>query len=309
MPHLALKKAAEEAQATLSIYGALRSSLRTEMLKQASQRQKRGIARFKKLARAQQKQWKRPIAQWLEEMRKRTAAGLRQPADTIAEMPTIEKVLDWTKFDAWTLNHFKPILGDTLRAGGDSLFRARRLIKQDGFDPITAAAVAWINEHGLELVADINGKTKEGVIQLIAQGIKAGKHPREIAREIRSYIGVTGKMAQALANREEWIILNRPDLGPAAISNAMDAYARKQIRRRAETIARTETASGLNEGIRQSYGQMGYTKLQRVEDPVGEDEWNCDCREENGTVYTLEESQGILPAHPNCEGTWVAYID
>jgi len=65
-------------------------------------------------------------------------------------------------------------------------------------------------------------------------------------------------------------------------------------------IARTETAYGLNEGIREGYGQLGYTKLQRIEDPEGDPEWDCTCRENNGAIYTLAESQGVLPEHPNC---------
>jgi hypothetical protein len=68
------------------------------------------------------------------------------------------------------------------------------------------------------------------------------------------------------------------------------------------TIARTESAFGLTEGQRQGYGQMGVTKLERVEDPATEDD---DCADGNGKIYTLAEAEGVLPAHPNCEGTWV----
>ncbi len=69
------------------------------------------------------------------------------------------------------------------------------------------------------------------------------------------------------------------------------------------TITRTETAYALTEGQRQGYGQMGVKKLERVEDFDSPDD---DCQINNGKIYTLAEAQGVLPAHPNCEGSWVA---
>jgi hypothetical protein len=68
------------------------------------------------------------------------------------------------------------------------------------------------------------------------------------------------------------------------------------------TIARTESAYALTEGQRQGYGQMGVKNLERVEDPDAPDD---DCQMNNGRVYSLAAASGVLPAHPNCEGTWV----
>jgi len=286
----------------------LQNRLRGGMEK--SGRSARARARFIRLSREYEKRWNRPVAQWLAEMRARLDAGLRRNAGATLTEPSVDRLIDWDEFDKWTINHFKPIMSETLAGGGNSVMRERRVAKAGGgFDPLTQAALDWLLIHALDLVHDINGKSRAGLIQMILEGIKAGTNPRDIAIGLRKYVGVTGRMAQAAANRETWLIINRPELGPAAIKSAMDAYTRKQIRYRAEMIARTETAYGLNEGIREGYGQLGYTKLQRIEDPEGDEAWECDCRAENGTIYTLEESQGILPAHPNCEGTWVAYSD
>ena len=302
-----LQKAAEIDQgiADLKI---LQNRLRGGLEK--SERGARAVARFRRLAREYEKRWNRPVAQWHAEMKARLEAGLRRNAGMRLTEPSVDKLIDWDEFDKWTINHFKPIMSETLSAGGNSVMRERRVAKAGGgFDPLTQAALDWLSIHALDLVKDINGKSRLGLIQMILDGIAAGTNPRDIAIGLRKYVGITGRMAQAAASREAWIIVNRPELGPAAIKGAMDAYVRKQIRYRAEMIARTETAYGLNEGIREGYGQLGYTKLQRIEDPEGDPEWDCDCRENNGTIYTLEESEGILPAHPNCEGTWVAYSD
>jgi len=302
-----LQKAAEIDQGIADLR-ILRNRLRMGLEK--SDRGARARARFIRLSREYEKRWRRPVAQWHAEMKARLEAGLRRNAGMRLTEPSVDKLIDWDEFDKWTINHFKPIMSETLAGGGNSVMRERRLAKAGGgFDPLTQAALDWLSIHALDLVKDINGKSRLGLIQMILDGIASGTNPIDIARDLRKYVGITGRMAQAAANREAWIIINRPELGPAAIKATMDAYVRKQIRYRAEMIARTETAYGLNEGIREGYGQLGYTKLQRIEDPEGDEAWDCDCRAENGTIYTLEESQGILPAHPNCEGTWVAYSD
>ena len=282
--------------------------LRADMGKALSGRAARARARFQKYAREYEKKWRRPVAQWLAELEDRTAAGLRKIAGQTLNATSVERLIDWEDFNLWTISHFKPIMIDTLSAGGNSVFRVRKMRKQGGFDPLTQAALDWMKIHGLQLVNDLNAKSKAGMLALITEGLAAGLNPRDIAIKIRKYTGITGRMAAAAANRETWLILNRPELGPAAINKAMDAYVRKQIRYRAELISRTETAFGLNEGIREGYGQLGYERLERVEDPEGEPEWDCDCRENNGRIYTIAESEGVLPEHPGCEGSWVAAI-
>jgi len=298
-----LQKAAEIDQgiADLKI---LQNRLRGGMEK--SGRSARARARFIRLSREYEKRWNRPVAQWLAEMRARLDAGLRRNAGATLTEPSVDRLIDWDEFDKWTINHFKPIMSETLAGGGNSVMRERRVAKAGGgFDPLTQAALDWLLIHALDLVKDINGKSRAGLIQMILEGIKAGTNPRDIAIGLRKYVGVTGRMAQAAANRETWLIINRPELGPAAIKSAMDAYTRKQIRYRAEMIARTETAYGLNEGIREGYGQLGYTKLQRIEDPEC-----CEiCAEHQNEIYTMDEAQGVLPEHPNGEGCWVAYSD
>ena len=54
---------------------------------------------------------------------------------------------------------------------------------------------------------------------------------------------------------------------------------------------------------RQGYDQMGITHLERVEDQTDPAD---PCTGTNGRIYTIEEAEGVLPEHPNCEGTWVA---
>jgi len=119
--------------------------------------------------------------------------------------------------------------------------------------------------------------------------------------ELRPLVGLTSKDIIAVANYHEMLILERPEYTVATQQEMAEVYARRLHRARATNIARTETAFSLTEGQRQGYAQMGATKLERVEDPEC-----CDiCAEYQGKIYTIAEAEGVLPEHPQCEGSWV----
>ena len=119
-----------------------------------------------------------------------------------------------------------------------------------------------------------------------------------IAREIRPIVGLHSQYATAVEKYYTSLV----EEGIANAAAKADRYAGRLHRRRTMTIARTESAFSLTEGQVQGYGQMGIKRLERVEDPATEDE---DCADGNGKIYTVAEAAGVLPAHPNCEGTWV----
>jgi len=177
----------------------------------------------------------------------------------------------------------------------------QRIRKQERFDPIGVEAVGWTTAHSAELVVEITDATMLAIREYIKVGVNAGKSIQKIAMELRPLVGLTEKNIMAVANYHEMLILERPEYTAATQREMAETYARRLHRRRATTIARTETAFALTEGQRQGYAQMGVKELERVEDPEC-----CDiCAEYNGTVYGIKEAEGVLPEHPNCEGTWV----
>lgn len=138
---------------------------------------------------------------------------------------------------------------------------------------------------------------------MVRDGISQGKTLREIASSIRPVIGLNDKQAgavSALVRR-----LEEGGLTQEAIDRQFASYVNKAYGSRAAAIARTETSAALNEGMRIGYDEAGITKLMRVEDP---DCCERFCAEHQGEVYSIEEASGVLPAHPNCEGTWVAAV-
>jgi len=212
----------------------------------------------------------------------------------------VKSIADWDRIKAQGVIILKPTLLELLTEGGKAVVE-RKIMKQERFDPIGLEAVSWATEHSATLVAGITAETVEAIQVYIAQGIDAGKSIPKIAMELRPLVGLTEKDIIAVANYHEMLILERPEYTAARQRAMAETYAKRLHRRRATTIARTESAASLNEGLRQGYAQMGATKLERVEDPEC-----CDiCAEYNGKIYTIADAEGVLPEHPSCEGAWV----
>ena len=240
------------------------------------------------------------VDEWMGWTVKTLQAGLGHMRGVNAGAKT-ESIANWAEIRTHGDELMKPALYEALMVGGNSVM-GQRIRKQARFDPMGLEAVSWATEHSAALVVEITDVTMEAIRNYIAVGVDAGKSIHKIARELRPLVGLTSRDLMAVANYHEMLILERPEYTAATQRGMADTYARRLHRRRATTIARTETASALTEGQRQGYKQMGIKRLMRVEDPDC-----CDiCLEYDGQIYTIAEARGMLPEHPNCEGTWIA---
>ncbi|KKN64672.1 hypothetical protein LCGC14_0489410 [marine sediment metagenome] len=239
------------------------------------------------------------IKEWLEFTDKKLRAGLsRMRGQTPATM--VKSIADWEKIRRHGEELIKPELMEILTEGGNAVMERRMVEKQARFDPIGIEAVNWVNTHGAELVVEITAETMQGIRDVITTGIQAGKSMPAIARELRPIVGLNSRQVGAVSNFHTKLIAEGVVAKEAA--KKAERYAGRLHRRRTMTIARTESAYALTEGQRQGYGQMGVKNLERVEDPDAPDD---DCQMNNGRIYSLAAASGVLPAHPNCEGTWV----
>jgi SPP1 gp7 family putative phage head morphogenesis protein len=168
--------------------------------------------------------------------------------------------------------------------------------------PQPQAAYAWSLDHTGKLVVEITEQTRQAIIGFVAPRLLNGKSNQTIARDLRTnnIVGLTEKQMAAAGNYWTKLVDNGMDEGTA--DERAGRYADRLLAYRTDMIARTETSFALNEGIRSAYKENDIKYLERVEDPEACIEI---CREENGKIYTVEEAEGVLPAHPNCEGTWV----
>ena len=238
------------------------------------------------------------INEWLDFMDKKLRAGLSRMR---GQTPTakVKSIADWEEIRRHGEELIKPDLMEILTEGGNAVMERRMVEKQARFDPIGIEAVNWVNAHGAELVVEITAETMQGIRDVITTGIQAGKSMPAIARELRPIVGLNSQYAGAVGNLHTKLIAEGVTAQKAAAQ--AERYAGRLHRRRTMTIARTESAYALTEGQRQGYGQMGVKNLMRVEDPDA-----CEiCLDFDGRIYTIAEANGVLPEHPNCEGTWV----
>ncbi len=266
-----------------------------------ARRSKLAYRRHQLQMRQQEKKLEPRVKEFMDYMTRQLKAGISGMRGKTAAQKA-QSIVNWKKIREEGERILKPALLDVLTVGGNTVISAvERMKKQERFDPIGTEAVAWTTTHSAELVMEIVNDTMLAVRDIITAGVDAGKSIPAIARELRPIVGLHSQYAMAVANFQTKLLAE--GVAPQRAAARAATYAGRLHRRRTQTIARTETAYGLTEGQRQGYGQMGVTKLERVEDPATEDD---DCADGNGKVYTLAEAQGVLPAHPNCEGTWVA---
>lgn len=68
---------------------------------------------------------------------------------------------------------------------------------------VDAAAAAWLDDRGVELVSGILETTRQQLAELLSDGVRAGKTPKEIAADIREHFdGFPAARAAAIARTE-----------------------------------------------------------------------------------------------------------
>lgn len=107
-------------------------------------------------------------------------------------------------------------------------------------------AQRWLREHSSELVTRVSGQTKDALREVLGAAHRDGATPREARRQIEDMIGLDAQRAKRYRKQLEQ--LRKQDLPPEELRANLKSYARRLIRERAETIARTESIEGWNEG-------------------------------------------------------------
>ena len=251
--------------------------------------------------RDQERKLQRPVKEFMDYMTRKLKAGIPGMKGKTAAQRA-KSIVNWDEIRAEGQKILQPAELEVLLAGIDSVTK-QRIRKQARVDPIGIEAIIWSEAHTAELVVEITTATMEAIKDIITAGIEAGKSMPAIATELRPIIGLHSQYAEAV-NTFATELYTRPKystLTNAQRNSKIETYAGRLHRRRTMTLARTESAFGLTEGQREGYNQMGIKNLERVEDPEC-----CEiCAEYNGKIYTIAEAEGVLPEHPNCEGTWV----
>ncbi|CAB4179970.1 Phage head morphogenesis domain containing protein [uncultured Caudovirales phage] len=106
-------------------------------------------------------------------------------------------------------------------AWGAGVATAGNIVRLTGaafsFDKLNVRLIDWLKSYSLKLIRDINDSTREGVRSYLLAGMTAGAGPRTTAIQIRSVVGLTDKMAGAVARF-------RKELETFHLRNSADAW-------------------------------------------------------------------------------------
>lgn len=182
------------------------------------------------------------------------------------------------------------------------------------FDVTNPEAVRWARTRSARLVREITTETRQAIREMVGRAFTEGLPPRELAKLVRDAVGLTSRDADAVLNR--FMRLQAEGRPAAQVYRMSRAYADRLHRRRALTIARTETMAASNEGQDRLWRQaMRAGHL----DPTMRRMWittaleSCErCEPLDGTTAGMNESfaSGVMrpPLHPNCRCT-VGLVD
>lgn len=135
--------------------------------------------------------------------------------------------------------------------------------------PVAVEKVQLIAARTFDEMANVTDDMANKMARSLADGLAAGKGPREVARDLAKQTDLSSE--------------------------------------RALLVARTEIVRAHAEGQLIALEHLGVTQLGvQVEWLTAGDGRVCDaCSDLEGTVVDIEDAKGILPRHPNCRCAWV----
>lgn len=162
-----------------------------------------------------------------------------------------------------------------------------------------------VREQEARLVREVTRETRRAIGNVISRGYATGTHPYDLVPQIRELVGLTSRQATAVMNFAEG--QRKQGRSPEVVADRAIRYARKLQKRRAQTVARTETATCMIQAKRASWMQAAAHGL--FDPATAEIRWSAVqedpaeiCAQMDGKTVPLGDTfDGLLPpAHPNC---------
>lgn len=157
-----------------------------------------------------------------------------------------------------------------LQAGADEIRRTKY------YNDATKYGLEFLQDYNHLLIDSVNTDLKKHIQAEIFTGIVAGEGMPEVANRILDATNhsLTGKTLSA--------------------------------RQRAMMIARTETARAMTQGRLQSYANYGVHEVKIL--TAGDERVCAICREAAGKIFRIEKAGDLVPFHPLCRCSVMAYI-
>ena len=176
------------------------------------------------------------------------------------------------------------------------------------FDVTNPRALAFAQAHAGSMIA-ATSQTQETIRQLVVKAFTDGIPPANLAAMIRSHIGLLPQHSTAVYKYEQTLLATGTK--PCVASNLAKSYADRLLWWRANTIARTEIMTALNQGQHDYWlqsmdaGFIDSDGTMREWIAYGGDKRTCAlCRGLNGHQATMDGyfdgTYRMPPAHPAC---------
>lgn len=262
-------------------------------------------------------------------------ASEKRKADPIIEVMTNQLWTPLAKQDDDFLEDIdllESLFADLIAEKGE--LEARRLLKQIipskrgrnrldfSFNVTNPDTIKYLEREIPDLIREISKQSKSAVRDMIQRAIDEGITSPQIARRIRSGIGLTKFQAQGVSNFVAR--LKAQGVSGAKLDRAEAFFRRKKINLRARTIARTEITRAESHGQEATWKQMQEedllpegTKQKWIASPIGvgaggrTDDICLELHRSEpvplGEVFNTENFGSFErpPAHPNCRCTRV----
>ncbi len=171
-----------------------------------------------------------------------------------------------------------------------------------GFDLKNPLSIAWVREHGAELVTELTDSTRAGVRALVLRSQEQGIAPTDLAEEIRRVVGLHSRQIEAVAKFRARLVEGGESA--ARVERRVAKYADALLDYRAMNIARTETINASSAGQEALWQAAANEGLLDREETTRVWSTAQDDRVDIKICESLDEAETSLDApfeHPNGE--------
>lgn len=237
---------------------------------------------------------------------------------------------EWSKdYSILVKNHLYDIWKKAMEAGSSSQPITLGLAGYS-FNTESVAVITWMEQRGAFLATNLAMEQKEAIQALLIQSVREKYSVDELARFIRSCIGLTKGQAKANLRYYDSVVNSLKEQHPKMKKESIQRkareaaakYASRQHKQRALTITQTEMATaynkGADEGIRQAQEQNLLGEVKKRWCTSGDDMVCEQCKALEGTEVSMNSTFAIKgettgdnlfpPAHPRCACA-VEYIE
>lgn len=134
---------------------------------------------------------------------------------------------------------------------------------QISFDLLNPRSVAFLRRSEFALIQAISTNTREGIREILRIGFEEGQPPVRMAREIKELMGLTPRQVRAMNNHRAMLISEGRT--PKQVIELTRRFKNRQLKFRAQMIARTETIRAASAGQKELWDQAAE---QGLIDPV-----------------------------------------